>query len=132
MQEELDYKGLVIKFLAGEITESEIDVLKSCLDKNVENRCIFNQENELWQESGVKTKLEYFKTDEGWNNISSKLGFGENRYKSVLIINKYKFRMLLAAASVACMIAIGELTLWLTERQSVKQTVVASTTVSTD
>jgi ferric-dicitrate binding protein FerR (iron transport regulator) len=132
MREELDCKELVIKFLAGEITESEIDVLKSCLDKNVENRCIFNQENELWQESGVKTKLEYFKTDEGWNNISSKLGFGENRYKSVLIINKYKFRMLLAAASVACLIAIGGLTLWLSERQSVKQTVVASTTVSTD
>jgi transmembrane sensor len=131
MQENMDYKELIIKFITKEITENEIDVLKSYLDKDAESRRIFNQENELWQESDAKTNLEYFKTDEGWYNISSKLGIGKNRFKSV-IINKYKFRMMLAAASVACLIGIGGLSLWLIERDSVKHTVVANTIVSTD
>jgi transmembrane sensor len=132
MREDLDCKELVNKFLAGEISESEIVVLKSCLEKDAETRRIFDQGNEIWQESGVKTKLEYFKTDEGWNNISLKLGIGKKESKSVVILNKYKYRMILAAASVACLMAVGGLTLWLSERQSVKQTVVAYTSVSTD
>jgi len=132
MREDLDCKSLINKFLAGEITENEIDVLQSFLENNAENRRIFNQENELWQKSGVKTKLEYFKTDEGWNRISSKLGIGENKFKSVLIINKHKFRIIMAAASLACLMAIGGITLWLSERQSVKQTMNAFTTVSTE
>ena len=132
MQEELDFKELVIKFLAGEITESEISVLKSDLEKNADNRRIFNQENELWRESGVKTKLEYFKTDEGWYGISSKLGIGEKRNKSVLVMTKYKFRMLLAAASVACLIAIVGLTLWFSVSHAGKNALAASTTITTD
>jgi ferric-dicitrate binding protein FerR (iron transport regulator) len=68
----------------------------------------------------------------GWDYISSKLGIGKNKYKKVLIVNKHNFRIIVAAAYVACLMAIGGLTLWLSERQSVKQTVIASTTVSTE
>lgn len=133
MRKELDFKELAHKFLAGEITENEIDVLKSSLENSADNRRIFNQENELWQESGTKTKLEYFKTDEGWNNITSKLNNGENSHSSVVFMSKFKFRILLAVASVACLVAVGGLTQLLSERLAVKQTVtaVASTIIST-
>lgn len=132
MQEEIDFKLLLIKFLSGEITEIEINVLKSLLEKNVEYRRIFDQENELWKETGIQTKLECFKTDEAWNNISSKLGIGKNRNKPLFIISKRKFYVLAAVASVACLMAISGLTFWLSGRQHVDQTVVATTVVSTD
>ncbi len=129
MSEELDYRELVIKFLAGEITDGEMDVLKVWLEEDHANRRIFDEENELWQESGIKTKLDHFKTDIAWSDISTQLGIGKNRVIPVVILNKNNFRILIAAASIACLVAIGGLTLWLTERKSDKQIVVASTTV---
>lgn len=132
MKEELDNSTLVIKFLAREISDSEMDVLKAWLEKDPVNRWIFDEENELWQESGIKTKFEHFKTDKAWSDISTQLGIGKNRIKHVVILNKNNFRILIAAASIACMVAIGGLTLWLTERKSDKQITVASTTIRTD
>ena len=87
-EEEIEkHRGLIFKFLTGEISDVELAYLKAWLLKDTENRLIFNKENELWQETCTKTKLEYFKTDDGWNNISSRLGIGGNRYKSLVIIN---------------------------------------------
>src|SRR5665648_392518 len=99
-EENKGYQELIVKFLAGEISDEEINHLKSSIEKNAETRRIFDEKNELWQESDIRTKLGYYKTDVGWRKITSKLGIGETRYnKSVLIIDKYKFRLLLVAAS---------------------------------
>ncbi|MCE5345333.1 MAG: DUF4974 domain-containing protein [Bacteroidales bacterium] len=132
MQDELDFKKLVIKFLAGEITESEVEVLKSLLHKDAEYRRIFDQENEVWRETSDQIKLEYFNEDQGWNNISLRLGIGKNRNKPLFIISKRKFYVLAVAASVACLMAIFGLTFWLSGRQHFDQTLVATTIVSTD
>jgi hypothetical protein len=37
MREETDYRDLIIKFLAVEISDSEIDILKSWLEKDPDN-----------------------------------------------------------------------------------------------
>jgi len=132
MKGELDYRALIIKFLAEEISDSEMDVLKVWLAKDTRNRRIFNESNELWHESGIKTKLDHFKTDKTWSDISTQLGIGKNRINHVVILNKKNFRILIAAASIAWIVAISGLTLWLTERKSDKQITVASTTVRTD
>ena len=132
MKEESDYRELVIKFLAGEISDSEADVLKEWLKKDPANRRVFDEENELWQKTGIKTILEHFKTDEAWSEISGKIGLEKNRRTNVVTINKNKFRILVAAASVAFLVAIGGITLWMTERKSGKIIAGASTVVSTN
>ncbi|HBQ81662.1 MAG TPA: hypothetical protein DD745_02110 [Bacteroidales bacterium] len=132
MKEELYNRTLISKFLAGEISDNEIDVLKAWLEKDPSNRRIFDEENEIWQVSAIKTKLDHFKTDEAWAEISTQLGIGENRIRHVIMLNKNNFRILIAAASIACMVAIGGLTLWHNERKSDKQITVASTTIRTN
>jgi ferric-dicitrate binding protein FerR (iron transport regulator) len=129
MREEIDYRDLIIKFLAVEISDSEIDILKSWLEKDPDNRRIFDEENELWQESGLQSEPEYFKTEEGWRSLSSSLNFGEARKGSVVLINKNKLRVLLAAASFAVIIALGGLMVWLVQKQPLKQQHIASSTV---
>lgn len=131
MEEELNPRKLIIRFLAGEITEAEADLLKSWLSEDSGNRRIFDIENELWQESDFQSKLKYFDTGIGWHNISSKLGIGERRYHSVIIIKRYKLRILLAAASIAFLVGIGGLALWLSGKFAYKNRS-ASTTVITD
>jgi len=132
MQEDLNIEELSIKFLAGEISDEEMDLLKSNLENSPENRRIFDTKNELWRETSIKNKLEYFSEDDGWSKISSLLGIGKGRSKSILVINKNKFRMLMAAASIACLMTVSALTYWLIERQTVKNSVVASTIIRTN
>ena len=74
----MKYNHLIIKFFAGEISDSEMILLKSWLARDPENRRIFNEENELWQEASVVTKFENYKTDTTWMDISSRLGLGKN------------------------------------------------------
>lgn len=128
----MEYHNLIIKFFAGEISDSEMILLKSWLDLDPENRRIFNEENELWQEASVQSKLEHYKTDTAWINISSRLGIGKNNCGSITIISKNNFRILIAAATVACLVAIGGLSLWITGKTSFQQIVTASTKVATN
>ncbi|HEY5469452.1 MAG TPA: FecR domain-containing protein [Bacteroidales bacterium] len=127
----MEHHNLIIKFLAGEISDNEMILLKLWLEQDPQNRRIFNEENELWQEAGIHTKLENYKTDPAWINISSKLSLGKNNSRTYTILSKNSFRILSAAATVACLIAIGGLSLWITGRKSFQQITVASTTVST-
>jgi transmembrane sensor len=114
----VEYHNLISKFFAEEISDNEMIELKSWLEKDPENRRIFNEENELWQDSGSHTKMGYYKTDKAWTEMSSRLGFDKNNTKSYTILSKNSFRLLLAAASVAFMIAVGGLSLWIAGRPS--------------
>jgi transmembrane sensor len=114
----VEYHNLISKFFAEEISDNEMIELKSWLEKDPENRRIFNEENELWQESGTHTKLGYYKTDRAWIEMSSRLGFDKDNSKSYTILSRNSFRLLLAAASVAFMIAVGGLSLWIAGRPS--------------
>lgn len=125
-------KELIIKFIAGEASDQETDVLKASLEKSAETRRLFDQENELWHESDVHAKLKYFKTEEGWNTISSKLGIKGERSKSIFIINRNRISILLAVAAVSVLLAMGSVFLWLSEKKLVRQPLYGSTTVVTD
>jgi ferric-dicitrate binding protein FerR (iron transport regulator) len=131
MQYTDNYRELIIKFLGGEITEAETELLKIWLEKDPSSRRIFDRENELWQESAVKTKLEYYRTDNAWNDLSAKLGLGKNRSNQVFLIRKNNFRILVAAAAMTGLIAVGSIALWQNDRGSVKQYSSAVTAVST-
>jgi transmembrane sensor len=130
--EEMDFQNLLTKFFAGEISDSEMILLKNWLDSNPENRRIFNEENEFWQEAGIWTKLENYKTDTAWTNMASRLGLGKNHYNSVTVLSRSNCRILLAAAAVACIVAIGSLSLWITGKTSFQKIAASSTVFSTN
>jgi transmembrane sensor len=132
MEEELNKRALIIKFLTNDISDNEINVLKVWLEKDPANRLIFDKENELWQESGIKTKSYDFDTENAWLDISAQLGIEKNRIKHVVILNKNKFRIFMAAASVAFLIAIAGFTIWFTKGRSDNQILVATTSVFTN
>ena len=127
----MEYYGLIIKFFAGEITDSELIRLKSWLELDPENRRIFDEENELWQEASIQTKFENYKNDSVWLSISSKLGLGKSRVKSVTLLRNNYFRILIAAACIACLLAIGGISLWFVSRNSFHQMIAGSTIVET-
>jgi transmembrane sensor len=126
------YHNLIDKFFAGEISDSEMVLLKSLLDRNPENRRIFNKENELWQEISDQEKLKYYNTDSGWLDISSRLGLGEENNRSITILRKNNFRILIAAATIASLVAIGALGSLISEKKSFQKTVDASIIVTTN
>ena len=105
-------KELINKFLAGEITDFELVQLKVWLEKDPLNRRIFDEENEIWQESGFKLINDNFLTDKGWSDISKVLGIGKNQVRPVIVLKKRSYTLLIAAASLAFIITIGSLTLW--------------------
>ena len=127
----MEYYSLIIKFFAGEITDSELIRLKSWLELDPENRRIFDEENELWQEASIQTKFENYKNDSVWLSISSKLGLGKSRVKSVTLLRNNYFRILIAAACIACLLAIGGISLWFVSRNSFHQMIAGSTIVET-
>jgi transmembrane sensor len=127
----VEYHNLIIKFFAGEITDTELVKLKSWLESDPDNRRLFNQENELWQEASFQTKFENYKTDSTWITISSRLGLGQNKSKSVTVYRKHNLRVIIAAASLASLIAIGAISLWVSSRKTLQQIAVCSTTIDT-
>lgn len=127
----MDYNNLIIKFFAGEISEEEFAFLKSWLEEDPENRRIFDKENELWQETAFKSKPEHFSIDKGWFNISSRLGLGRKKIKSVTVVRKTNFVSLIAAACLASVIAIGSISLSIIERQKLNTQNSLSSVIST-
>ncbi len=132
MKENLDYRKLVIKFLAGEILDSEADMLKEWLKKRPDNRQIFDIENELWQKTGIKTVFEHYRTDEAWSEISEKIGLKKGKIANVVTLTRTRFRILIAAASITFFTALGGILLWMTQKSSVKLLSDASTVISTN
>jgi ferric-dicitrate binding protein FerR (iron transport regulator) len=127
----VDYHYLISKFFAGEITDDELNLLKSWLNMDPENKRIFKEENELWQASSIHANAEHFNTDTAWNTIFSKLDFGKNVGNVITIINRTKFRILIAAAVLAFLMVIGGITLWILERGSLNRNLVATTLIVT-
>jgi transmembrane sensor len=126
----VEYEDLIIKFFSGEISDSEMIILRSWLDQNPENRRFFDKENELWQVADFYSKYEHYNTDNAWMNISSKLRLGKNNNKTVTILSRNNFRILIAAASIACIVAIGGLNLWITQKTTFKRFTAASTIIT--
>jgi len=125
-------RSLINKFLSDEISDSELDSLKKWLNEEPANRIIFDEENEIWQQSGFKTKHDHFNPDGTWAEISDKLGIGKARVNKTVILRTDILRLLIAAASVAFIVAIGGLTLWLINSGSELHKISTRTVVKTD
>lgn len=128
---ELDYRELITKFLAGEISDDELVLLKTWLSQDKDNRRIFDLENELWQESDFHTKLEHFDANSAWKNISAKLQLKGETTNYITILKTKSFKIWIAAASVACLLIFGSMILWITEKPSFKLIANSNTVIST-
>ena len=124
--------NLIIKFFAGEISESELILLKSWLEQDPKNRQFFNEENELWQEASLSAAHENYNPDTGWMNLSSRLGLEKSAVRSFTILNKNYFRLLIAAATVACLVAIGGISVWIAGKKSLRRAGTYTTIVTTN
>jgi ferric-dicitrate binding protein FerR (iron transport regulator) len=131
-EEKLEFHNLINRFFAGEISDNELILLKSLLELDPKSRHIFNEENELWQEVSEQLQLNHYSTDAGWLNISSRLGLGRENNRSFKIIRINNFRILIAAATITCLIAIGALGLRIVDIASFRNTAAASIAVSTN
>jgi|WetSurMetagenome_2_1015567.scaffolds.fasta_scaffold02296_1 transmembrane sensor len=133
MEEELYFKDLVIKFLAGEISESEAAQLKSLLARNATYRRFFNSENELWQKSAINQKSNNIGIiDEGWTRIHSKIANSDDNKSSLIIIEKRKVIKILAAASIIFLVMAGGYKLMILKKQSISRDLIVASTVATD
>jgi ferric-dicitrate binding protein FerR (iron transport regulator) len=123
---------LITKFFAEEISDSELELLKSWIEEKSVNRRIFDQENELWHVSDVKTRIEHFNPDVAWNSISSRYSLVRNRKGRIAIIKKNRIGLLVAAASVVLLILSGSVGLWIKATKSLNQLTNTSTVVTTN
>ena len=130
-EEKIDYHHLLVKLFAKEISENEILILKTWLESDPENYIIFNEENELWQATGVHINHETFNTDDSWKNLSVRVGIGTDKIKPLTLPKRNNFLFLIAAASVAFAIGIGGILLWIAEKTSSQQLAAATTTFAT-
>lgn len=125
----LDYQELIIKFFAGEISDDELALLKSWLSQDKKNRQVFDQENELWQESDIQTRLGHFNADLAWENISTKLRLKSKDSRSLFLIRTKSVKKWSIAASIVCIMIIGSLALWISGKDFNKQ--IANATIIT-
>jgi len=128
----LEYYRLIIKFFAGEISDNELIKLKTWLESSPENRRIFDRENELWQEASFQTRVESYDNDSTWMNISSRAGLGRKKSASVTVLGKNNFRIFIAAAAIATLVAFGFVTLWIASGRSSLQSAAGLTKVTTN
>jgi transmembrane sensor len=131
-EEKVDCHDIIVKFLSEEISDKEMSWLKSWLDEDPANRLIFDEENELWRELSFNTKSEQFKPETAWIKISSKLGLGKIHGSNVTVVSRNNYRLLIAAASVACILAIGGMSLYIDLKSSLKNIPALETIVATN
>ncbi len=125
----LPYKNLIVKFLSNEISERELEIFKRWLEEDAENRRIFDSSNLLWQESGFK--IDDSEIDKAWNILSEKAGISSHKKSNVVVLAREKYIKIVAAASIALILALGGSVLFINDLQLKKQMSLESTVIKT-
>jgi ferric-dicitrate binding protein FerR (iron transport regulator) len=126
-----DYRELLIKFFAEEISEEELDLLKKWLSASPENKRIFDEENELWRESSTRINLDNFNVDLAWDSISSKYDFVSGE-RAITVFRKNNIRFITVAATFALIIITGSVALLFKARQTLNHLSASQIFVSTN
>lgn len=125
----MDYKNIIVKFFSKEVTEAETAVLRSWLENDPANRIVFDKANKMWQES--PSARHDFEIDKAWSELSLKHGLEKTGIKKVVVLKKDRYMRLVAAASIAILLAAGGFSLWLKDRRTSQRMLVASTIIQT-
>lgn len=90
------------------------------LEHDPENRRLFDEVNELWQDTSIMSGSGLYNTDSSWNEISSKFGFEKSAGEDIKIIKKKSKNYMLAAVTFSSLVAIASFIMWLLARDYVK------------
>lgn len=111
MEEKLDYKELIARFLEKFLDADELNILKNWINESYENRKLFDQYNEVWQLSNVAFNEGHYNTDAGWDSLHQKItmnSIAENNKSS--LIKTYQlviWRVTSVAAMLVAALFIG-------------------------
>lgn len=94
MEEKLDYKKLITRFLDNNLEADELITLNDWIKESYENRKLFDQYNEVWQLSNIAFNEGHYNADAGWNSLHQQI--------SMSTADAYQFRL----------IKVNQLTIW--------------------
>jgi ferric-dicitrate binding protein FerR (iron transport regulator) len=125
--EQEDIRRLISNFLANEITDSGIDQLKEWLAESPENRHIFDIENELWQKTTLKNSSAVFDPACAWKEMKGRIPGMSGSTSGTVILSRRSLALLVAAASVTLLMAIGGVSLWISGKMEQREIMAANT-----
>ena len=128
----MDYQELLSKFFSEEISDDEIVQLKTWLESDPENRHIFERENAIWDTVIHKPKMDNIKLESVWIDLSSRLGIKNDNFRTFILPGKNAYRILVAAASLAVLITVGLVSLWIGRKATYTQLAGSSIICSTN
>ena len=109
---------IITRFLEGEASEQEVEILKAWLKEDKANRQYFDELNTAFQAAVTLSRINQQKTDASWNQLSQRIGATQNEVNSQPSINRFQnFTWLKIAASVS----IIALSIFLASRISIKE-----------
>lgn len=122
------FKELVVKYLTHDITDSELDQLKTYLDAGREFRRYFDRENEIWQISD-SFKNHSNQIENSWNGIERIISKNSS---PVVILSKRKASAILIAAGITLLAGLSFFLLTFNKTGVVESTAVSNIEIRTD
>jgi transmembrane sensor len=108
-KENIDYHELIAKYLSGNTTASEVQLLEQWVLSNAENKNQFLKLQQTWYLSKSAAKGQELNVNKEWSAISQKIGFSEKTSGKVVPMKNQKpsLRWLSIAAAVAVLVIAG-------------------------
>ncbi len=104
MEENLDYKELIVRFLEKNLNEDEFSLLNTWINDSYQNRKLFDQYNEIWQKSSVFFNEGHYNTDTGWESLDKRITVNSTINKNSSLSVQTNQLMIWRATTVAAML----------------------------
>ena len=97
---------VIVRFLRGELSETENKKFRQWLNKKQENRSLFEETKKIWEHSDNLSSLESIDVNKDWKKIRQRIDFVKEK-KTYQIRLTRNFRLLKIAATIIVLIGIG-------------------------
>ncbi|MBT1704555.1 FecR family protein [Chryseosolibacter indicus] len=105
------YRDLISGFLEKQLSDAELDELKSWLMQDASHKEYFDKVNENYQTTKILDQFNSEKIDNAWLKLSEKINGEKNRHFKQRTISQYYYNFLRVAASVSILV-LTSLLLW--------------------
>ena len=117
---------IITRFLEGEASDHDVDILHGWLRERVENRRYFDEVNLAYQASITLNRVNQPRIDSGWQQLQGRISKNEGR-NSLLLFPRIRKHSYLIAASVTFVLAVGTyLVISLVASPRLKQNIIIS------
>lgn len=108
---------IIFRFLEGTDSEEDADILVNWLKSHPDHQVYFDQLNSTYQTSVTLHRYSPEKTNEAWNDLSTKITSGTSERKAPRI-PQWSANMLLRMAASVCLIAVSWYVVTISTRQT--------------